>query len=820
MKRIKKKIAIALSATVIFSSFSGFTYYDGIGNVYYDSKKEIFEGATYREQIAVHNSNGNEKAYFVEADMSDKIEAIVLNGEVRKSYTLDSFVKSAEQQGYKVLAAINGDLYDTSTGTPKGLVIHDGKIVTSGYEPDRVIAIDGDGKASMQYVKLNYTVKGITSTVVQVENPEYKEYLENVSNSAITNESSEQTSNTESSETNQDMNTNTETLTENIPPATIDQVVEKNFSSNIGFVNVPHGGANALHLFNRNYASTTKTSGNCVEIVIDCGSAQNTELTVGGTIKGTVVSVNENTNNTPIGANQVVLSTVANSYTAPTVKNIKVGSTIEISVTDNANTGLEQAKEAIGFFYSLLEEGKVVTSGNGLNPRTAVGIKEDGSLVVYAVDGRQNSSKGLSLLQLADHMKALGCTYAFNMDGGGSTTLYSRLPGKEASATIKNVPSNTGAAQRKVANALLLVYKGTGSNEVHNLSVYPSMTLAMPGASVQLSTYASNELFEPVTLSNSVQYYVKEGSGTVNSTGLYTAGQNIGVEVIEATSGKANGQTQIEVIKDDLIFTPSTKKVTLEANQTTDINMSVKRGPVDVVSSDKLFIWSCDEHIGTIDANGIFKASEKTAQTGNIYVQYRTYNLTIPVQIGSLSIDFADTMEHWARTYIGSLAARGIVNGMGDNLYKPDASLTRAQFLVLLAKTLEGVDVTKSAPAGFTDVPENEWYYDYVNWGYANGIVNGMGDGLFKPNDNITREQMCVMLCNFASSQNFALPQLIEVKPFTDQTSISPWAIDYVVTVAGSEIINGMPEGDFQPQKVANRAQAAKVVYSYLELFN
>ena len=494
MKRIKKKLALALSATVIFSSFSGFTYYDGIGNVYYDSQKEIFEGATYREQIAIHSSNGNEKAYFVEADISDKIEAIVLNGEVRSCYTLGSFVKSAEQQGYKVLAAINGDLYDTSSGTPKGLVIHDGKIITSGYAPDRVIAIDEDGKASMQYVKLGYSVTGITSTVVQEENPEYKEYLENVSNGAITTEPTEQTT----------------MSAVNVPPATIDKVVEENFTSTIGFVNVPHGGANALHLFNRNYAATTKTSGNCVEVVIDCGSAQNTELTVGGTITGTVVSVNANTNNTPIGANQVVLSTVANSYTAPTIKNIKVGSTIEIAVTDNANTGLDKAKEAIGFYYSLLEEGQVVTSGNGLNPRTAVGIKEDGSLVVYAVDGRQNASKGLSLLQLAYHMKALGCTYAFNMDGGGSTTFYSRLPGKEANATIKNVPSNTSAAQRKVSNALLLVYKGSGTNEVQNLNVYPSMTLAMPGASVQLSTYASNELFEPVNLSSSVKYNVIE----------------------------------------------------------------------------------------------------------------------------------------------------------------------------------------------------------------------------------------------------------------------------------------------------------------------
>ena len=77
------------------------------------------------------------------------------------------------------------------------------------------------------------------------------------------------------------------------------------------------------------------------------------------------------------------------------------------------------------------------------------------------------------------------------------------------------------------------------------------------------------------------------------------------------------------------------------------------------------------------------------AEKGNIYVEYGEYKAVIPVQVGQMSIDFDDTSEHWAREYIGSLAARGITNGMGDNLYKPDEQLTRAQFLAFLAKTLD-----------------------------------------------------------------------------------------------------------------------------------
>ena len=115
-------------------------------------------------------------------------------------------------------------------------------------------------------------------------------------------------------------------------------------------------------------------------------------------------------------------------------------------------------------------------------------------------------------------------------------------------------------------------------------------------------------------------------------------------------------------------------------------------------------------------------------------------------------------------------------------------------------------------------MPEDEWYYDYVNWGYENGIVNGMTETEFAPGANITREQMTVMLCNFARYLNFAIPQSAEYMIFTDQNAISGWAIDYVATVVGGGIMNGQPEGDFQPQGFATRAQASKVLYIFCNL--
>ena len=179
-------------------------------------------------------------------------------------------------------------------------------------------------------------------------------------------------------------------------------------------------------------------------------------------------------------------------------------------------------------------------------------------------------------------------------------------------------------------------------------------------------------------------------------------------------------------------------------------------------------------------------------------------------------IDFEDTKNHWAREYIGRLAAKGIVNGVGDDLYLPDDPLTRAQFLTMLANTINNLDVTQAEPAGFEDVPEQEWYYNYVNWGFEQGIVAGIDEVTFAPNEKITREQMAIMLDKFTDSIGLVLPETNAGVTFTDSALISSWAADSVNKIVSSGLMGGYPEGDYKPQGSATRAEAATVVYKLI----
>jgi len=880
----RKIAALIVCIAMIFSCFTGFTSTRGFGDIYVDGEKEIYKNTTYREIIGEHAKNGIEHAYVVESDIDrNGLEVIVFNGEVRGTYTVGSMIDYAESQGYKVIAAINGDVYDTASGTPQGTVIHSGNIVTSGYMPDRVLCFDNNGNGSIEKVGLKYTAKGTLEyqfseeTQTQVEVP--VETVITITQSAIDENGVEYVYETTESSIEYVLQDKTETIV-----TTSEEAVELN----IDFFNVPHGGANGLHLYNSHYAGTTKTSGSCAEVVIETNDIQ---LEVNKTIKGIIKSVNSGTSNTTISGNTLVLSTVKGSETYDKVSCLKVGSEIEINVENALNNGLDDAKEAIGFFYSLVENGKNVTNGTNLNPRTAIGIKRDGTIVFLEVDGRNtNHSKGLNLVDLADMLIDMGCETAVNMDGGGSSVLYVRQPGKDSKASLVSVPSE--GSQRRISNIILLAYKDKNeAATVKNVHIYPAHTIIMPGASATFNAYASNSEYEKVGKADGAKFSVSSSYGTVDSTGVFKASNKTGTTEITASYGGDTDSSTV-LITDDIIIKPSAENIVIEAGETRDLSVSAGYGTekvnVPVITADNLFTWSCDDNIGTIDENGLFTAIAKNVQEGKIYVSYGNVTKEISVKVGATIAVFSDTVDHWAKEQIGILTSMGYLSGMGENKFEPDGNLTRAQFVTMLSKitsqseisepeaeapsteqtesndsteiaeptespnTTEPTDTTESTDAiesevpewlgnvtaemtlksaktsaegdslakvmNFSDVPENEWYYEYVKWGYENGIVNGMGDGTFAPNSPISREQMAVMLCNYAAAIGFQLPQNVEIPAFTDYDAISPWALDYVLTVAGAGIINGFDTGEFLPQGVATRAQAAKVMYVFCQL--
>ncbi len=181
--------------------------------------------------------------------------------------------------------------------------------------------------------------------------------------------------------------------------------------------------------------------------------------------------------------------------------------------------------------------------------------------------------------------------------------------------------------------------------------------------------------------------------------------------------------------------------------------------------------------------------------------------------------NFKDITNHWAKKEIETLVEKGIVNGMTETEFAPNANITRAQFATLLIKALE-MDVPKGASVAFKDVPANVWYKDIVAAAVKSGLINGYDVNTFGPDDNITREQMAVMMARALKVKPSGTQEnenLSELNKFNDLNHISNWAQEGVAIAAKNGIVNGMDEHTFAPSTNATRAQGAVMI---LRLYN
>jgi hypothetical protein len=118
----------------------------------------------------------------------------------------------------------------------------------------------------------------------------------------------------------------------------------------------------------------------------------------------------------------------------------------------------------------------------------------------------------------------------------------------------------------------------------------------------------------------------------------------------------------------------------------------------------------------------------------------------------------------------------------------------------------------------FSDVDAGEWYTDGITWAAANGIVLGYGDGTCGPEDNVTREQLAAILNRYAKFRNLSLPETRDYTGFNDDRNISAYARDSVARLFKAEIINGKPNGVFDPRGDATRAEIAAMLHRFIEM--
>ena len=168
----------------------------------------------------------------------------------------------------------------------------------------------------------------------------------------------------------------------------------------------------------------------------------------------------------------------------------------------------------------------------------------------------------------------------------------------------------------------------------------------------------------------------------------------------------------------------------------------------------------------------------------------------------------------WASDAIVSLCGKNIINGYGDNTFKPNNSITREEFVKIIV-TAFGYSIDTDAYNAFSDLSSANWAYPYIMTAVKNGIISGVSVDKFGMGEKITRQEMAVILYRAVTKGGYNIVGGADIK-FTDYDKVSAWAADAVETMAKGAIVSGFDDGSFRPAECSTRAQAAVVVYKTL----
>jgi hypothetical protein len=181
---------------------------------------------------------------------------------------------------------------------------------------------------------------------------------------------------------------------------------------------------------------------------------------------------------------------------------------------------------------------------------------------------------------------------------------------------------------------------------------------------------------------------------------------------------------------------------------------------------------------------------------------------------------YDDVVNHWGQRDIEYLVARGAIPLNTTNLIEPDTYISRAEFVMFLVKVL-GIQPYHPPVESYSDVEHGSDYYEYIEAALRAGLVSGISQDLFAPDQNLTREEAAVILARAGNMKSLKDPDVIKIlSKFTDEKSISLWARNQLAAAVKAKVLRGSADNTFKPLGKTTRAEAAAMIVRLSEILN
>lgn len=601
--------------------------------------------------------------------------------------------------------------------------------------------------------------------------------------------------------------------------------------------------ASRIYMMTDDYYADTRANGWGVDVVI--GSIEG-KLAIGEEVRGIVEDVDYHDGSISIPKGKYVISLHAegDADLYKQLESLKVGEKVTITNRAvNCPEGLwETAEYATGSVGGvLLRDGQLTGLDDAAAPRTAVGIKADGSTVFYTIDGRQTGSYGVRLATLAKRMKELGCVDAINMDGGGSTCVNGIYPGNSQSALL-NSPSD--GALRSVSNFFALINKQAPTGTTATLHLYPYGGIYLKGYQETFTVKATDSSGYASTPPAEVSYTIEGDAVYQGNHKVIFGTEDVYITVAsEGTAPDRRYYRSLDTPDEITLYNEASgsKLTSLTVNSESTISLTAKARHhyQDVTANDGCFSWSVPENLGTIDQNGTFTAG-KFSEQGTLTVSAGERTVSIPVTVkgpedetpfidlklteedglivGTLTplrnVEFdwiSLTVDHKEVPVTLSADKSSFTYELPDNnFHKLTLKVGKGTKAAMLTSLEAGNKVALANQ--FADM-KGHWAEKSVNYLYRQGFISGFPEakGLYyKPSQPMTRAEFAVLLAKFKG-----LSPVTESVGLSDESTLPHWAAPSIKAVIKAGLMSGRANGEtreFDPTAPITRTEVCSVL--------
>lgn len=373
---------------------------------------------------------------------------------------------------------------------------------------------------------------------------------------------------------------------------------------------------------------------------------------------------------------------------------------------------------------------------------------------------------------------------------------------------------NSGTKSLSIANRTNASDGVSQSLTLSNNSTYYIVGYVKGSVPNQVINITSGKASNIKTVSKTVQ---NDGFTKITCLFIYTKQNNTFTEEFQIYSEGTDGfniddfRAEEVTLEYDLLMSAIAKAEYSKLKEDIDSAKTLLESFYDIPEKDSL-----DNRVNsiipkTISPNGSGGGGSK-GNSGGGYISVPVVSSETPDNTEKVSdhlLIFKDLKSHWAKDDVEYMAKNGYVQGKEDGVFEPDTNITRAEFAALIVRVMGISEV--SYQNSFYDVVSEDWFSGIVQSAKNSGLING-SDGLFKPNNPITREEMTkIVVLAYNTNKNISMSTGGALY-YSDYYKVSSWAYDYVVTAVNLGFVQGTSDSVFSPEAQATRAQAVIIL--------